>query len=147
MSLHSYSKCWLHIIFGTLNREKILHKEARVNLSDYFYEYSKAKNIYMKINYVNADHSHLLIDLPTNQSIEETVQLFKGSSSHWINKSNLLKTKFSWGRGYGVFSVSESAVSKVCEYIANQEEHHRKKSFTYEYKEFISKYGMKYVDD
>ncbi len=146
MSLHSYSKCWLHIIFGTLNRERILHKEARIALSNYFYEYAKEKNIYMKINYVNSDHPHLLIDLPTNLSIEETVQLFKGSSSNWINKSNLLKTKFSWGRGYGVFSVSESSVVKVCEYIANQEEHHKVKSFTEEYKEFITKYGMNYLD-
>ncbi|GAB4300348.1 MAG: IS200/IS605 family transposase [Ignavibacteriaceae bacterium] len=146
MSLHSYSKCWLHIIFGTLNREKILNKEARVELSKYFYEYSKEKNIYMKINYVNADHQHLLIDLPTKYSIEEVVQLYKGSSSNWLNKSNLLKTKFSWGRGYGAFSVSESAVGKVCEYIANQEEHHKVKSFADEYREFISKYGMKYLD-
>lgn len=146
MSLHSYSKCWLHIIFGTLKREKILNKEARVELSKYFYEYSKEKNIYMKINYVNADHQHLLIDLPTKYSIEEVVQLYKGSSSNWLNKSNLLKTKFSWGRGYGAFSVSESAVGKVCEYIANQEEHHKVKSFADEYREFISKYGMKYID-
>ncbi|MBI5661049.1 MAG: IS200/IS605 family transposase [Ignavibacterium album] len=147
MSLHSYSKCWLHIIFGTLNKEKILHKEARVKLSEYFYEYSKEKNIYMKINYVNADHTHLLIDLPTSLSIEEVLQLYKGSSSNWINKSDLLNTKFSWGRGYGVFSVSESAVGRVCEYISNQGEHHRVKSFTEEYKEFITKYGMKYIDD
>lgn len=146
MSLHSYSKCWLHIIFGTLNREKILPKEARIALSEYFYNYSKGKSIYMKINYVNADHSHLLIDLPTSLSIEEVVQLYKGSSSNWMNKSDLLKTKFNWGRGYGVFSVSESAVSKVCEYIAKQEEHHKAKSFADEYKAFITKYGMKYVE-
>lgn len=146
MSIHSYSKCWLHITFGTLNKEKILHREARVKLSEYFYNYSKEKNIYMRINYVNADHSHLLIDLPTNLSIEEVVQLYKGSSSNWINKSNLLNTKFSWGRGYGVFSVSESAVGRVSEYIAKQEEHHKVKSFTDEYRAFITKYGMKYLD-
>jgi len=147
MSLHSYSKCWLHIIFGTLNRERILHKEARIELSKFFYEYAKEKNIYMKINYVNSDHPHLLIDLPTNLSIEEVVQLFKGSSSYWINKSNLLNIKFNWGRGYGAFSVSESSVGKVCEYIANQEKHHKVKLFTEEYREFIMKYGMKYIDE
>jgi REP element-mobilizing transposase RayT len=57
----------------------------------------------MKINFVNADHVHALVDLPTGISIEEMVQLFKGSSSHWINQSDLLKTKFAWGRGYGIF--------------------------------------------
>ena len=147
MSLHSYSKCWLHIIFGTLNREKVLHKEARIRLSHYLYEYSKEENIYMKINYVNSDHVHLLIDLSTGLTIENAVRLFKGSSSHWINEEDLLHSKFSWGRGYGVFSVSESSVNKVGSYIAGQEEHHKLKSFTEEYKEFIEKYGMRYLDD
>ena len=83
----------------------------------------------MKINFVNADHVHALIDLPTNLSIEEVMQLFKGGSSHWINESHLVTGKFGWGRGYGVFSVSESGVAEVCAYIANQEEHHRKRDF------------------
>ena len=147
MSLHSYSRCWLHIIFGTLNRDRILHKEARIELSNYFNSYASEKNIYMKINYINADHSHLLVDLPTSLSIEEVVQLFKGSSSNWINKSNLLNSKFNWGRGYGAFSVSHSAAGAVCEYIANQEEHHKMKSFSEEYREFITKYGLKYIDE
>ena len=79
----------------------------------------------MKINFVNADHVHALIDLPTNLSIEELIQLLKGSSSHWVNANNILRGKFAWGRGYGGFSVSESNVKRVAEYIAGQEEHHR----------------------
>ena len=144
MSLHSYSKCWIHIIFGTLNRDKVFSKQARIALSDHFYEYSKEKNIYMKINYINSDHAHLLIDLLTTLSVEEALQLYKGSSSYWINKSSLLKTKFRWGRGYGAFSVSASSVSRICNYISNQEEHHKIRSFTDEYREFIEKYGVKY---
>jgi hypothetical protein len=82
----------------------------------------------MKINYFNPEHVHALIDLPTNKSIEEVVQLFKGSSSHWINENRLLRGRFSWGRGYGSFSVSHSHADQVAAYIANQEEHHRKKT-------------------
>jgi len=67
----------------------------------------------MKINYVNPDHVHALIDLPTRLSIEELVQLLKGSSSHWINANDVIKEKFAWGRGYGAFSVSESNVNAV----------------------------------
>jgi REP element-mobilizing transposase RayT len=48
----------------------------------------------MKINFVNADHVHALVDLPTSISIEDLVQLFKASSSHWINANNLLTGKF-----------------------------------------------------
>jgi putative transposase len=98
----------------------------------------------MKINYVNADHAHALIDLPTNLCIEDCAKLLKGSSSHYINQNRIINTKFFWGRGYGAFSVSASQLEAVTEYIKNQEEHHRAKSFTEEYKVFIEKYGFKY---
>lgn len=148
MSIHSYSKCWLHLIWETLKREKYLvDRNVRKKISTYLYEYASSKNIFMKINFVNSDHTHSLIDLPTNYSIEEVMHLLKGSSSHWINQNNFLKTKFSWGRGYGAFSVSESNLEKVVNYIANQEEHHRTKTFEEEYKEFIKVYGLQYVKE
>lgn len=82
-------------------------------MSRYLSEYTEMKGVYLKINYVNADHVHALVDLPTGLSIEELMQLLKGSSSHWINANDLLTGKFAWGRGYGAFSVSESNVGQV----------------------------------
>ncbi|HEY2680477.1 MAG TPA: transposase [Candidatus Udaeobacter sp.] len=101
----------------------------------------------MKINFVNPDHVHALIDLPTALSIEKVVQLLKGSSSHWINSSDLLTGKFAWGRGYGAFSVSQSNVDQVAGYIADQEEHHRLKTFTEELREFIDRHGLRWHDE
>lgn len=145
MSLHSYSKCWLHLIWGTLNRERILSSNGiRKQLSSYLYEYSASKKIYMKKNFVNCEHVHALIELPTNYSIEDVMHLIKGNSSHWINENKLTNTKFSCGRGYCALSISESGISKVVKYIESQEEHHRMKSFTDEYQAFIKVYGMKY---
>ncbi len=146
MSLHSYSKCWLHLIWATLNREHFLaDKEIQKKVSDYLFEYCATKNIYIKKNHVNSEHVHVLIDLPTHLSIEELMHLFKGSSSHWINQNRLCMNKFNWSRGYAALSVSESALEKVLKYIECQEEHHRKKSFSEEYESFINAYGMKYL--
>jgi Transposase IS200 like len=92
----------------------------------------------------NADHVHALIDLPTAFSIEKVIQLLKGSSSHWINSNNLVTGKFAWGRGYGAFSVSESNVSRVARYIADQEEHHRVRTFAEELKELIERRGLRW---
>jgi putative transposase len=142
MSLHAYSRVWLHLVWSTLKREPMLSKPAATKLSAYLNEYAQSKGIYMKINFVNPDHVHALIDLPTNLCIEDAVQLFKGSSSHWINEQDLVPGKFSWGRGYGVFSVSASGVAEVAKYIAEQEEHHRKKSLTEELKLLVEKYGL-----
>jgi len=113
---------------------------ASANLSKYSYE----KGIYMKINYFNTEHTHALIDLPTNLTIEEVIKLLKGSSSHWINEQNLVRGKFAWGRGYGAFSVSHSDVDRVANYIARQEEHHRKVSFKEELILFLKKNGIEY---
>lgn len=101
----------------------------------------------MKINYFNADHTHSLIDLPTNLSIEQAIQLLKGSSSHWINQNRLVRGKFAWGRGYGAFSVSHSDVGRVAKYIADQEGHHRKRTFEDEYQLFVEKYGLEWRDE
>ena len=147
MSVHSYSRCWVHLVWGTLNREKVLQKEAAARLSRYLGQYAETKDLYMKINYVNADHVHALLDLPTGLSIEEVMQLLKGSSSHWINANDLTSAKFAWWRGYGVFSVWESNVANVCAYIAGQEQHHRVKTFEDELKEFVERHGLRWRDE
>jgi len=130
-----------------LKRDKLLNKKTAARVSLHLTEYAETKGIYMKINYVNADHLHALVDLPTDRSIEELMQLLKGSSSHWINASNLLVGRFAWGRGYGAFSVSESNVAQVAAYIAAQEQHHRVRTFADELKEFIERHGLRWKEE
>ena len=144
MSLHSYSRDWLHVIWATLERRPLLFRGAAAKASQYLSEYASEKGIYMKINYVNPDHVHALVDLPTNICIEDLMHLLKGASSHWINQSALIPGKFGWGRGYGVFSVSHSGVGEVAAYIANQEEHHRKKSFSEELRLLVERYQLQW---
>jgi REP element-mobilizing transposase RayT len=147
MSVHSYSRCWVHLIWGTLNRDRVLNKKAAADLSRYLIEYADEQAMYMKINFVNADQVHTLIDLPTGFSIEKVVQLLKGSSSHWVNSNKLVTGKFAWGRGYGAFSVSHSNVDLVARYIADQEEHHRSRTFAEELREFIDRHGLRWRDE
>jgi putative transposase len=147
MSTHSYSRIWLHLIWETLAREAMLDKRAAARASKFLTEYSSEKGIYMKINYFNPEHTHALIDLPTNKCVEEVIKLFKGGSSYWINDNKLVRGKFAWGRGYGAFSVSHSDVERVARYIARQEEHHRKKSYAEEYELFVKRYGLEWRDE
>jgi len=122
----------------------MLDQRAAAKASTSLMEYAQEKGIYMKINYFNSDHTHALIDLPTNLTIEQTIQLLKGSSSHWINQNRLVRGRFAWGRGYGAFSVSHSDVDRVSKYIANQREHHRKRTFENEYQLFVNRYGLEW---
>jgi putative transposase len=147
MSLHSYSRVWLHTVWATLDRRPLLSKMAAAKLSVQLYEYAAEKGIYMKINYVNPEHVHALVDLPTKMTIEDMMQLLKGASSHWINQSRLVAGKFGWGRGYGVFSVSQSGVGQVAKYIAGQEDHHRKRTFSEELALLLERHGLRWQED
>src|SRR3989337_4077089 len=113
MSLRSYNKIWIHFIWETFDVEKIFSKDQSKEISNLLYEYCKEKNIFMKINFANADHVHAFLNLPTILTVEDCIKLLKGASSFYINKNRISKTKFSWGKGYGVFSVSASQTSNV----------------------------------
>jgi REP element-mobilizing transposase RayT len=97
----------------------------------------------MKVNYINSDHIHAVIDLPTNMTIEDAARLLKGELSSWINDN--VDFKFNWATGYAALSVSKSKFDKVIKYILNQEEHHKHKSVTEEYEEFLSAHNVKGV--
>ncbi len=142
MSVRSFKIVWIHFIWGTKNRSKSLtNREFRKRISKHLYKNSEDKGIYMKVNYVNSDHVHAVIDLPTNMTIEDVARLLKGELSSWIN--NNIDFKFNWATGYAAFSVSESKLDKVIKYILDQEEHHKNKSFAEEYDEFLRAYNVK----
>ncbi len=147
MPEHSYSRCWLHVIWATHGWHKTLSENAAKEVSNFLRRYVQGKSIFLKTIYVNDDHVHMLVDLPTNLSIQELVKLLKGSSSHWINENRLVAGRFRWQRGYGVFSVSQSQLPTIERYIADQREHHRRKTFADEYELFIKKNGLELNDD
>ncbi len=139
---HSMTKIWIHAIFGTKDRQPLIRKRY----SDRLYQYIRdvLRELDCPVNIVNGveDHLHILFLLTPSRSISEVMQHIKGKSSHWINQENLLQVKFAWQKGYGAFSVSESAIGSVRDYIRNQERRHKKISFGEEYSLFLEKYGI-----
>lgn len=91
-----------------------------------------------------SDHIHILIGMRPTQSISELMQIVKANSSKWINEKKFLKVKFEWQEGYGAFSYSKSHVQNVINYIQNQEERHKTKSFQEEYLEFLEAFEVDY---
>ena len=141
-------KVYIHFVWSTKNRYPFLNsKELRAEVWNHIQENAKEKGIF--IDFINgySDHCHCLVSLGIDQTIQKVVQLIKGESSFWINKNKLTKEKFEWQDEYFAVSVAESILDKVRAYIANQEEHHRIKTFQEEYDEFIKNYGFqKYKD-
>jgi REP element-mobilizing transposase RayT len=144
----SYLKIYIHFVWSTKNREPFLNNiDSRQKVWQHIRENAKTKGIY--IDFINGyeDHCHCLISLGINQSVYKVMQLIKGESSFWINKNkelfpNLNRRKFEWQDEYFALSVSESVLDRVRNYIKNQEEHHKKKTFQNEYDEIIEKYNI-----
>jgi len=95
---------------------------------------ARAKDIYLKAIGGWSEHLHLLISLGREQTIAKVAMLLKGESAYWLNQQNFFRGKFIWQDDYFALSVSESLVDKVEAYILNQEEHHRARPFSDEYK-------------
>ncbi|MCZ6775353.1 MAG: IS200/IS605 family transposase [Ignavibacteria bacterium] len=140
--LHSYTKILVHLVWATKKRDKLLTKEARPQVLEHIAAYGRDNNISIDSLNLQMDHVHVLITLLSNQKIDDIVRLPKGESSHWINAENIIPQKFSWQRGYGAFSVSFSQVELVRQYIRNQDEHHRKNSFSEEFDAMLRKHGF-----
>ena len=141
----SYLKIWVHLVWSTKNRQPLLSREIRSILFPHIKKNAQQKGIYIDFINGHTDHIHILISLNKEQSIGSIVQLIKGESSYWINQQKLTTEKFRWQDQYFAVSVSESGINKVRDYIKNQEEHHKKKTFLQEYEEFMQKYGFKII--
>ena len=87
-----------------------------------------------------ADHIHILCQLSKNLAVCKLVEEVKKSSSKWMKENGI--TAFAWQNGYGVFSVSQSNVDTVRNYIQGQPEHHRKRDFKEEFREFCIRYNV-----
>ena len=138
-----YVQVHIHFVWSTKNRYPFLDsKGLRIKLWKHIKENAKEKGIF--IDFVNGytDHCHCLVSLGTDQTIQKVMQLIKGESSFWLNKNGLTKEKFEWQDEYFAVSVSESILDNVREYIKNQEQHHKNKSFQQEFDEFLSKLGF-----
>lgn len=137
-----FVKIWIHAVWATKRREKLLIKKIRQNVFEHIHQNALKKEIFMDCVNGHIDHVHCLFRLTNDQTISKVMQLIKGESSFWLNKQKLLKTKFEWQDEYFAVSVSESQVNTVRKYILNQEEHHSKKTFKQEYDEFLERYGF-----
>jgi putative transposase len=149
-----FIKVYIHFVWSTKDREPLLAtKEIRQIVWQHILENAREKGIFVDFVSGYADHCHCLVSLGGDQTIQKIMQLIKGESSFWINKQGLLSElplalasgetpKFEWQDEYFAVSVSESMIDRVRNYIKNQEEHHKKKTFQEEYDEFIEKYGF-----
>jgi Transposase and inactivated derivatives len=132
-----------HLIFGTKDRAPLIAGEWRNRLHAYMGGTVRTLNGVAEEIGGTIDHVHLLIGLRATHCLADVLREIKAESSRWVHESIGLRA-FSWQEGYGAFTVSASQRGAVKRYIADQEAHHRKRTFQEEYIEFLERHGIDY---
>ncbi len=125
------------MIFSTKNRERNLHSEIRPTLWKYITGIIRNKDMQPIAVGGFVDHCHVLLAIPSTITIAKAAQAIKTNSSKWLSETYPELRDFQWQEGYSAFSVSSSVIQRVVEYIKNQEEHHKTKTFRDEYIGFL----------
>lgn len=132
-----------HLIFSTKDRSAHMHQDWRGRLHTYLGGIvNDLGGVPEAIGGVE-DHVHLLVGLRATHRLADVLRDIKAGSSRWVHEE-MKKPLFAWQDGYGAFTVSHSRIEAVKNYIAKQEEHHRKQSFQEEYLQFLKESGVEY---
>jgi len=142
----SLVKNYVHIIFSTKHRTPSIDSSIENTLHDYIGGICKKMDCQPIRVGGYVDHIHILCRLSKKISLVSLVKELKSNSSKWIKTQGNQYKSFYWQDGYGAFSVSPNQTTKITDYIVNQHEHHRKKTFKEEYRVILDAYNVDYDD-
>lgn len=135
-----YNNLYTHFVFITNNRLPIIQEVNRIRIEKYMTGIVNNNRSKLYAIYANPEHVHFLVSRSPKLSEEVLATIVAESTERFINENKLCKGHFAWQQSASAFSVSKSDVDRVCKYILNQPEHHRKKSFSLEYESFVKYY-------
>lgn len=143
---NTFTQLHIQFVFAVQNRISLIQPVWEEELFKYIT--GIVKNHKHKMIAINGvpDHIHIFLGLHPMQSISNLMQIVKGESSRWINNKGFVKGKFQWQEGYGAFSYGHSQVNKVYDYVMKQKEHHRKRTFSDEYRELLEKFEVPFEE-
>ncbi len=141
---HSYVSSVFHIVFSTKERQPLIGAELQPRLWNYLAAIARNHGVHVLAVGGTENHVHILLVLPTDANLADVVRTLKCNSSRWVRETSRL---FAWQEGYGGFSVSPSQIDRVGKYVANQAEHHRRRSFEDEFLAMLEAAGVRFERD
>jgi len=124
----TFSQIYIQVVFAVQGRQNLIQQSWKTELHKYLAGIITAKQ----------QKSIIVNGMP------DLVRDVKNNSAKFINERGFVKGKFAWQEGFGAFSYSRSHIDRVYQYILNQEEHHKKKSFRTEYIELLNAFEIPY---
>ncbi|PKD42853.1 IS200/IS605 family transposase [Rhodohalobacter barkolensis] len=143
---NTYHKIYLHTVFAVKNKKALISPEWEYKLHSVIGNLINQSGGKSLIVNGMPDHIHCFFQKQPSISESELMQSVKAKSSKWINDNGLSVRRFSWQKGFGCFSYSESQKNDVYRYVRNQKEHHRKMTFREEYEKLLKSFNVQYDD-
>ena len=138
-----YNNLYTHYVFTTFGRQCVIPEKNRIRIEKYLTGIINNNSSKLYAIYANPEHVHFLVSRAATLSEEALATIIAESSENFINENKLVSGQFRWQQSASAFSVSKSDIDKVCKYILNQSDHHRKVSFAEEYDQFLKYYQEK----
>ena len=140
---NTYSQLYIQIIFAVQGRKSLIKESIREELQKYISGIVSNHKQKLLAIYCMPDHTHIFLSMKPNMAISDLVRTIKSNSSSFLKDRNLVND-FSWQEGFGAFSYAKSQAKNVIDYVLNQAEHHKKRTFKEEYVEFLNKFEIDY---
>ena len=139
----SLARNLIHLIYSTKNREPLLIESIRMELHKY--AGGILRDLHSPALIINSvgDHMHVLMNLHRTKALSDVVMELKRGTSVWLSKTAKV-AGFQWQSGYGAFSIGQSMVKTVTQYIENQAKHHKKTSFQDEFRGILERYEIEF---
>lgn len=143
---NTFTQIHIHLVFAVKNRQAQISESIRIRVEKYITGIVQNFGHKLLAIYCMPDHCHLFVGLRPTQSLSDLMRDIKSRSTEFINNEGLTNSKFFWQEGYGAFSYSHSHVQNVIDYVLQQPEHHRKKTFREEYLALLQKFEIPYEE-
>jgi putative transposase len=142
----TFSQIFIQVIFSVKSRKTLIPQENLEEVFEYIAGIIRNKGHKPIIVGGVSNHVHLFIGFRPGGTISGLVRDIKNNSTNFINQKDWMRDKFSWQNGFGAFSYGKSQAGQVYNYILNQAEHHKTRSFREEYLAFLEKFGVDFEE-
>lgn len=136
------TKILIHIVFSTKHRQDLIAPELESDLYAYIGGICRGMKSSLRLAGGTANHLHLLVDLAKTVALSDLMMNLKRDSSKWLKDRGASMAGFHWQDGYFAFSLGQSGVDDLAEYIRGQKEHHARVDFKDEVRAFLKRYGV-----
>lgn len=142
---NTYHQLYVQIVFAVKHRKNFIKEEFREEVQKYISGITKERKQKLYAIYCMPDHAHVFVSINPDIAISDLVRDIKSNSSSFIKEKAFVQG-FEWQHGFGAFTYSKSQAMDVVNYIVNQPEHHKKKTFKQEYTAFLKKFEIEYEE-